>query len=181
MSALGYWQTCAVRHPLSAKCQKRTWTAIAFRSAVVSVKRVVRTYRHIKTGWCSARRVAHLRMAAARNRHAADDGASNLWLCSSGGLRVTLVVGRRCAGRHQRKCKHNGRNNGSDCFHRNPLSISARRCRQRHCLPFVGKWCAVHFGQSHPHNVFADGGFGSRADIWVPTGRTSSQNAIIGR
>jgi hypothetical protein len=56
-------------------------------------------------------------MAAAWNRYAADDGASNLWLRSSGSLRVTLVVPRRRAGRHQRKCKHNGRNNGYDCFH----------------------------------------------------------------
>jgi hypothetical protein len=56
-------------------------------------------------------------MAATWNRYAADDGASNLWLCSSGSLRVTLVVPRRRAGRHRRKCKHNGRNNGYDCFH----------------------------------------------------------------
>ena len=107
--------------------QKRTWTATAFRLAVVSVKRVVRTYRHIKTGWCSARRVAHLGVAAARNRHAADDGASNLWLCSTGSLRVTLLVRGRRAGRHQRKRKHNGRTNGYDCFQRDPLSISARQ------------------------------------------------------
>src|SRR5262249_46322870 len=58
-------------------------------------------------------------MAAAWNGHAADDGASNLWRCSSGGLRVTAVVPRRRAGRHQ-QCKHNGRNNGCDCFHRDP-------------------------------------------------------------
>src|SRR5262245_44749495 len=90
----------------------------------VSVKRVVRTYRHIKTSWCSSRRIAHLGMTAAWNRYAADDSASNLWLCSSGSLRVTLVVPRRRAGGHQRKCKHNGRNNGYDCFHRDPLSIS---------------------------------------------------------
>src|SRR5262249_6607669 len=63
-------------------------------------------------------------MAAARNGHAADDGASNLWLCSSGSLRVTFVVRRRRAGRHQRECKHNGRNNGYDCFHRD-LSCKA--------------------------------------------------------
>ena len=100
----------------------RTLDCHAFGLAVVSVKRVVRTYRHIKTGWCSARRVAHLGMAAAWNRHAADDGASNLWLCSSGSLRVTLVMHRRRAGRYQRKCKHSGRNNGSDCFHRDPLT-----------------------------------------------------------
>ena len=98
----------------------------AIRLAVVSVKRVVWTYRNIKTGWCSARRVAHLGMAAAWNRDAADDGASNLWLRSSGSLRVTLVVHRRGAGRYQRKCKHSGRNNGYDCFHRDPLKISAR-------------------------------------------------------
>jgi hypothetical protein len=41
------------------------------------------------------------------------------------------VVRRRRAGRRQRKCKHNGRNNGYDCFHRDPLSISARQCHQR--------------------------------------------------
>jgi len=67
-------------------------TATAFRLAAVSVKRVVRTHRHIKTGWYSVWRVAHLWMAAAWNGHAADDGASNLWLCSSGSLCVTFVV-----------------------------------------------------------------------------------------
>jgi hypothetical protein len=56
-------------------------------------------------------------MAATWNRYAADDGASNLRLCSSGSLRVTLVMPRRRAGRHRRKRKHNGRNNGYDCFH----------------------------------------------------------------
>ena len=102
-------------------------TAAAFRLAVVSVKRVVWTYRHIKTGWRSSRRVAHLRMAAARNRHAADNGASNLRLCSSGGnLRVTLVVRRRGTGRHRRKCKHNGRNNGYDCLHGDLLTTHER-------------------------------------------------------
>src|SRR5262245_17829583 len=100
--------------------QKRTWTAAAFRLAAESVKRVVRTHLHIKTGWCSAWRVAHLWMAAASNGYAADDGASNLWLCSSGSLRVTFVVPRRRAGRHQRECKHNGRDNGYDCFHGDP-------------------------------------------------------------
>src|SRR5262249_41014157 len=83
----------------------------------VSVKRVVRTYRHIKTSWCSSRRVAHLGMAAAWNRHAADDGASNLWLCSSGSLHVTLLVARRRAGRHQLKSKASGHTNGYDGFH----------------------------------------------------------------
>ena len=68
-------------------------------------------------------------MAAAWNRYAADDGASNLWLCSSGSLRVTLVVPRRRAGRRHRKCKRNSRNNGYDCFHRDPPSISASRYR----------------------------------------------------
>src|SRR4029078_7216729 len=92
-------------------------TGSAVRAPRVSVKRVVRTYRHIKTSWCSSRRVAHLGMAAAWNRYAAHNGASNLWLCSSGSPRVTLVVPRRRAGRYQRECKHNGRNNGYDCFH----------------------------------------------------------------
>src|SRR3974390_2590713 len=112
----------------------RTWTATAFRLAVVSVKRVVRTYHHIKTGWCSTRRVAHLGMAAALNRNAADDGASNLWLCSGGSLRVTLV--RRRAGGHQRKYKHNGRNNGDDCFHRDPrMSALGRLCCKTSFVP----------------------------------------------
>src|SRR5215468_5938715 len=48
-------------------------------------------------------------MAAAWNGHAADDGASNLWLCSSSTLRVTFVVRSCRAGRHQLECKHNGR------------------------------------------------------------------------
>src|SRR4029453_4128096 len=69
-------------------------TATAVRLAAVSVKRVVRTHRHIKTGWYSVWRVAHLWLAAAWNGHAADDGASNLWLCSSGSLCVTFVVPR---------------------------------------------------------------------------------------
>jgi hypothetical protein len=60
-------------------------------------------------------------MAAAWNRNAADDGASNLWLCSSSSLRVALVVPRRRAGRRRRKCKHDGRNNGYDCFHTSAL------------------------------------------------------------
>jgi hypothetical protein len=59
-------------------------------------------------------------MAAAWNWYAADDGASNLWLCSSGSLRVTLLVLGRRAGRYQRECKHNGRNNKYDYFHRDP-------------------------------------------------------------
>jgi hypothetical protein len=33
---------------------------------------------------------------------------------------VTFVVRRRRAGRHQPECKHNGRNNGYDCFHCDP-------------------------------------------------------------
>ena len=58
-------------------------------------------------------------MAAAWNGYAADDGASDLWLLrSSGSLRVTFMVLRRRAGGHQRECKHNGGNNGYDCFHR---------------------------------------------------------------
>jgi len=118
------------------------------RLAAVSVKCIVRTYRHIKTGWCSTWRVAHLGMAAARNRHAANDGASNLRLCGSGSLRVMLAVRRFRAGRHQRKCKHNGRNKGYDCFHRYPPSTSASQCRQRCCLPFIRKWFAFHLGQS---------------------------------
>ena len=122
---------------MSAKGQKRTWTATAFRLAVVSVKRVIRAYRHIKTGWCSARRVAHFGMAAARNRDATDDGASNLRLCRSSSLRVTLMVRRRRAGGHRRKCKHSGRSNGYDCFHRGPPSISARQYRHRRCLSHV--------------------------------------------
>src|SRR5262245_37118196 len=92
----------------------------AFRLAAESVKRVVRTDLHIKTGWCSAWRVAHLWMTATSNGYAADDGASNLWLCSSGSFRVTVVSARRRAGRHQRECKHNGRDNGYDCFHGDP-------------------------------------------------------------
>ena len=125
-------RTCAKQKQMSASCQQRTWTATAFRLAVVSVKRVVRTYRHIKTGWRSARRVAHLGMAAAWNGYAADDGASNLWLCSSGSLRVTLVVHRRRAGRYQRKCKHSGRNNGYDCFHRDPLTTHEKASFRAH-------------------------------------------------
>ena len=70
-------------------------------------------------------------MAAAWNRYAAYDGASNLWLCSSGSLRVTLVVPRRRAGRRQRKCKHNGRNNGYDCFHASALHELWRIVRWR--------------------------------------------------
>jgi len=131
MSASGQKQTSTVRTTVSAKCQKRTWRATAFRLASVSVKRVAWTCRHIKTGWCSPRRVAHLGMAAAWNGDAADDGASNLWLCSSGSLRVTFVLLRRRASGDQRECKHNGCNNGYDCFHcvsflrGNGLAISA--------------------------------------------------------
>ena len=33
------------------------------------------------------------------------------------GQKRTFAVHQRRAGRHQRKCKHNGRNNGYDCFH----------------------------------------------------------------
>ena len=62
------------------------------RLAAGSVKRVVRTHLHIKTGWCSVWRVAYRWMAAASNGYAADDGASNLWLGNSGSLRVTFVV-----------------------------------------------------------------------------------------
>ena len=94
-------------------------------------KGVVRTYRHIKTSWRSSRRVAHLGMAAAWNPNTADDGASNLWLCSSGGLRVTLLVLRLRAGRYQRKCKHDGRNNGYDCFHASALHELWRIVRWR--------------------------------------------------
>src|SRR5262249_28974833 len=65
--------------------------------------------------------VTHLGMAAAWNGNAADHGTSNLWLRSGGSLRVTLLLGRR-AGRYHRECKHNGRNNGYDCFHRDPPS-----------------------------------------------------------
>jgi hypothetical protein len=90
------------------------------RLAAESVKRVVRTHLHIKTGWCSVWRVAYRWMAAASNGYAADDGASNLWLGNRGSLRVTFVVPRRRAGWHQRECKHNGRNNGYDYFHRDP-------------------------------------------------------------
>ena len=70
-------------------------------------------------------------MAAAWNRNTADDGASNLWLCSSGGLRVTLLVLRLRAGRYQRKCKHDGRNNGYDCFHASALHELWRIVRWR--------------------------------------------------
>src|SRR5262249_36653410 len=108
-------RTCAVQKGMSALGQKQTWTATAFRLAAVSVKRVVRTYRHIKTGWYSARRVAHLGMAAAWNGHAADDGASNLWRCSSGGLRVTAVVARGRGGPHQHG-KDKRRNKRGGCF-----------------------------------------------------------------
>src|SRR5262249_10818135 len=60
---------------------------------------------------------------------AADDGASNLCLlCSSGSLRLALVVLRRGAGRHPRECKHNGRDNEYECFHvHQPSTSSARR------------------------------------------------------
>ena len=89
-------------------------------------------------------------MATALNRDAADDGASNLWLCSGGSLRVTLVVHRRRAGQRQRKCEHNGRNNVYNCFHRDPLGISAKQCRQRRCLPFVRRcdWIMTVLGGS---------------------------------
>jgi hypothetical protein len=137
----GFSGSRSVRGSVTAASCRTT----AFRLAMVSVKRVVRTYHHIKTGWCAVRRVAHLRMAAARNWYAADDGASNLWLCSSGSLRVTLVVRRLCAGRHHRNCKHNGRNNRYDCFHRDPRCISARQCRQRRCFPSLRKWFAFLF------------------------------------
>src|SRR5262245_48726719 len=106
MSALGQKQTCGAQKGMSALALKadmcsaltdvrqgpRAWTAAALRLAAVSVKRVVRTYRHIKTGWCSTRRVAHLGMAATWHGYAPDDGTSNLWLCSSGSLRVSCVV-----------------------------------------------------------------------------------------
>src|SRR5262245_6810935 len=70
-------------------------------------------------------------MAAAWNRNTADDGASNLWLCSSSGLRVTLLVLRLRAGRYQRKCKHDRRNNGYDCFHASALHELWRIVRWR--------------------------------------------------
>jgi hypothetical protein len=140
-------------------------TAIAFRLAAVSVKRVVRTYRHIKTGWCSVHRVAHLGMATARNRHAADDGASNLWLCRSGSLRLTLVVRRRRAGWRQRKCKYNGRNNGYDCFHRDPLSISARQRRQR------------RYGSEPPLEVTNRSFVIGRCPLWVTSGHLQCKRA----
>src|SRR5262249_13766485 len=120
-------RNCAVRFPrhpsthMSARARQRTWTATAYRLTLISVKRVVRTYRHIETGRCSAGRVTHLGMAAAWNGNAADDGTSNLWLRSGGGLRVRFLFGRR-TGRYHRECKHNGRNNGYDCFHRDPPS-----------------------------------------------------------
>src|SRR4029453_8285427 len=110
-------------------------TATAFRLAAVSVTRVVRTHRHIKTGWYSVWRVPHLWMAAAWNGHAAADGASNLWLCSSGSLCVTFVVPRHRAGRHQREYKHNDRNNGYDCIHRD-LSCKA--------MPAISLQCNGH-------------------------------------
>jgi hypothetical protein len=145
---------------MSARCQQRTWTATRFGLAVVSVKRVVRTYRHIKTGWCSTRRVAHLGMAAAGNRHAADDGASNLWLCSSGSLRVTLLVLRSRAGRYQRECKHNGRNTGYDCFHRDPLTTHERLRSAPHTNRQSG------FSSTHAL-VGNTVRFGSKADMTV--------------
>ena len=107
--------------------------------AAKAIKCVVRTCRHIKTGWCSPRRITHFWMAATWNRHAADDGASNLLLRSSDSMRMTFVL--RCgASGDQCKCKHNGRNNGYDCFHYRPSFRSCSRPRfsateasLRHC------------------------------------------------
>ena len=106
-----------------------------------AIKCVVRTCRDIKTGWCSPRRIADFGMAPAWNRHAADHGASNLLLWCSGSLRMTLVLRRR-AGGHHCKCKHNGRNNINDCFHRGPSSFcgprfSAREAIFRHCCATI--------------------------------------------
>ena len=106
--------------PIPVRRSKADMGRHRVRLAAESVKRVVRTHLHIKTGWCSVWRVAYRWMAAASNGYAADDGASNLWLGNSGSLRVTFVVPRRRAGWHQRECKHNGRNNGYDYFHRDP-------------------------------------------------------------
>jgi len=81
-----------------------------------AIKCVFRTCRDIKTCWCSPRRIADFGMAAAWNGHAADDGASNLLLLSSGSLRMMFVLGCRASGDHC-KCKHNGGNHGYVCFH----------------------------------------------------------------
>jgi len=106
---------------------KRIRSVTAFRLAAEAVQCVIRTRHHIKTGRCSPRRVAHLRMAAAWHRQAADHGASNLLLWSSVRLRVALVLS-CCVGRHKCKCKHNG-NDGYDCFHRGPSLRSFSRSR----------------------------------------------------
>ena len=98
--------------------------------AAEAIKCVVRTCRDIKTGWCSPRRVADFGMAPAWNWYAADDGASNLLLWCSGSLRMTLVLRRR-AGGHHCKCKHNGRNNRNDCFHRGSLPLFAGHAFQQ--------------------------------------------------
>jgi hypothetical protein len=124
-------QTSAANQTTSAKRQNASCTATASALAAVSVKRIIRTYRYIKTGWCSARRVTHLWMAAARNRYAADDRAGNLWLCGSCSLRMTLVLRGLGAGRHQRKREHNSRNNGYDRFHRDPPAWKKGRCPER--------------------------------------------------
>ena len=132
-SARGY-----VRKASDASC-----TATAFSLAAVSVKRIVRTYRYIKTGWCSARRVTHLWMATAGNRHAADDRASNLWLCGGCSLRMTLVLRGLGAGRHQRKCEHNSRNNRYARFHRDPPAPYKKgRCPKRPFFCHWQKWCS---------------------------------------
>jgi hypothetical protein len=107
---------------------KADTTVTAFRLAAEAIKCVVRTCRHIKTSWCSPWRIANFRMATAWNGHAADDGASNLLLWSGGSLRVALVLGRRASWNH-RNCKHNGRNNGRDCFHCGPSFRSFSRSR----------------------------------------------------
>lgn len=123
----------------------------AFGLAAEAIKRVIRTCRHIKAGWRSPWRVTRLWTAAARNWHAADDGASNLLLLSSG-LRMTLMLRRRVGGHHC-KCKHNGRNNRNECFHRGPSRgmgdvdtslvsfcrprFSAREAIFRHCCATV--------------------------------------------
>ena len=108
-----------------------------------AIKCVVRTCRDIKTGWCSPRRIADFGMAPAWNRHAADHGASNLLLWSSGSLSMRLVL-RRCAGRRHCERKEGSPNNRYDCFHCgcslrsfSRSRFSAREASFRHCCAAI--------------------------------------------
>ena len=90
-----------------------------------------------------ARRIADFGMAPAWNRHAADHGASNLLLWSSGSLVLRLVL-RRCAGRRHCERKEGSRNNRYDCFHCgcslrsfSRSRFSAREASFRHCCATI--------------------------------------------